>query len=571
MLLPKAPARLLEAAIVTVGTLALLAWIEDGLRLSLGGLTFSARGPLRPALVLLGLALLRTALARRDPAAFTTHPATCLPLVILTMTAVGSGLLHLTTVSGGADSYGYVSAASLLREGTLIRHQPEAAWLPAANATAVLSPLGYVPGPGSGTIVPLYPLGFPALIAATSLVLPVGAAPYLVAPAMAVLMLVVVYRIALDWIGAIPGAWLAVCLAAWDPLVFTYAKQPMSDIPAAAWLLLSIWCLVRPSPMPLLAGIAAGASFLTRPGGLGAIAAVALLAATGVRPSLPAIVRFGTGLAPAVALQAWLQWRLFGSPWRTGYGDLGELYSGATLLENAGIYARALVGTHTTLWVPLVVVGLIALRRRGTALWILLMLAASLIPYLLYFRFDHWETLRFVLPTVVLLDITAAAGATLVLSRAANPVMHAVVLVAFAALAAIQARTFLNAEGVPRLMDQERRYVVTAEWIDQQTPSGSLVFAGQHSGSLRHYARRVTLRWDVIAPGDLAPVVREAHRRGLAVYAALDGMEQPPFRDRFAAALQPAGSAGPETVTMLPAAQLGNVQVWELVSKEDAR
>jgi hypothetical protein len=388
---------------------------------------------------------------------------------------------------------------------------------------------------------------------------------------MAALMLVLIHRIAHHWIGDTPGAWLAVCLAAWDPLVFTYATQPMSDIPAAAWLLAAIWCLVRPAPMPVIAGIAAGASFLTRPGGLGAIAAVGLLAAIRVRPSLPALVRFGAGLAPGVVLQAALQWLLFGSPWRTGYGQLGDLYSGATLLENAAIYGRALGETHPALWVPLAVLGLVALWRRGMALWILLMLAASLIPYLLYLEFDHWETLRFVLPAVVLLDITAAAGVVLVLDRVAHPVMRAAALAVIAALASVHARTFLDTEGVPQLMEQERRYVLAAEWIDQQTPSGSLIFAGQHSGSLRHYARRTTLRWDVIAPGDLAPVVREARRRGHAVYAALDGDERSPFRDRFARALQPSGAAGWETVTMLPGAQVQNVQIWELVSREDPR
>ena len=555
-------ARLLDAAIVATGTLAVLAWLTHGLRLPLGFATLTISGPVRPAIVLAVLAVLRAALARRNPAAVDTPALPRLPLVILTLSAIGYWLIHLTTISGGADSYGYVSAAALLRQGALSSPQPEAAWLPASNAVAALTPLGYVPRPDIASIVPLYPLGFPAAIAAASVVLPPSVAPYIVAPAMAALVLALVYRLAQRWTGDAQAAWLATCLAAWDPLVITYAKQPMSDIPATAWLLLAIWCIVRPTPLPFLAGLAAGASFLTRPGGLGAAAAVALLAAIQVRPSPPALGRFAAGLAPLVALQAGLQWHLFGSPWRTGYGALGELYSGATLAENALIYGRALTSTHLVVWAPLVALGLAALRRSGTGPWILVLLAASLTPYLLYLKFDHWETLRFVLPAVVLLDIAAAAGAAMVLQRVHQPWVRSLAFVALAALALVHARTFLNKEGVPLLMEQERRYVLTAEWIDEHTPDGTLVFAGQHSGSLRHYAGRTTLRWDVIAPQDLAPVVREARGRGHAVYAALDANETSPFRERFAAV-----SA---SVTLLPGAQVRDVQIWELVPSETA-
>jgi hypothetical protein len=92
--------------------------------------------------------------------------------------------------------------------------------------------------------------------------------------------------------------------------------------------------------------------------------------------------------------------------------------------------------------------------------------------------------------------------------------------------------------------------------------AGTLVLAGQHSGSLRHYARRTTLRWDVIAPQDLAPVVREARRRGHAVYAALDADETSPFHERF--------TAVSASVTLLPGAQVRDVQIWELVPSETA-
>jgi hypothetical protein len=556
---------LLDGGIVLSGALALLAWMVSGVHIPLAVAALSVRQPLRPALVCLVLSLIRHVLARHRPG--TVPPALPhLPLLALTATGIGYAVTYLTTVSGGADSYGYVSAAHLIRTGTLSVPQPEAAWLPADHALAVLTPLGYVPRLADASIVPLYPLGFPALAAVG---LPLELAPYVVAPLMAVVVLVLVHRIAHHWTGSRTAAWLATSLTAWNPLVMTYATQPMSDIPATGWLLTAVWLLVRDTPRPLLAGLAAGVSFLTRPGGLGAIAAVALLTAVRTPPRAPALRRFAAGLAPCVALQALLQWRLFGSPWHTGYGSLDTLFAGTTVASNALIYAQAFVSVHTFAWIVLVLAGLYALGT-SRALWVLVLLTASLTPYLLYFRFDHWETLRFILPAVVILNVAAAAGTTALLSRVLGDPWRGIATIAVAALAIAHAGTFLRAEGVPLLMEQERRYPLTAEWIERYTPSGTLVLAGQHSGSIRHYAGRTTLRWDLLNPVDLEPVVQEARRRGVAVYAALDREELAPFRERFEASLA-ASPTDARRVTLLPGAQIRDVQIWELSPSEVTR
>jgi hypothetical protein len=63
------------------------------------------------------------------------------------------------------------------------------------------------------------------------------------------------------------------------------------------------------------------------------------------------------------------------------------------------------------------------------------------------------------------------------------------------------------------------------------------VLANQHSGSLRWYGRRETLRWDFIAPEDLANTVREVESRGATAYVALEGDEVRMFDERFAGAV----------------------------------
>jgi hypothetical protein len=270
------------------------------------------------------------------------------------------------------------------------------------------------------------------------------------------------------------------------------------------------------------------------------------------------------GLVPCIALQAALQWHLFGSPWTSGYGELGDLYAGATLTDNLFIYGRALSATHLTIWPPMIVAGLIVLDRRVAA-WLILLLVASLAPYLLYFRFDHWETLRFVLPAVMMLHLAAASGVGVLLRPGVPAAVQSLIALALVLVSIDTTRTFLVREGVPDLMEQERRYLLTAEWVDRHTPATALIVAGQHSGSLRHYGNRTTLRWDVLAPSDLVPVVREGRQRGRAVFVVLDRTEQEPFRTRFSAALSPSG------VTLLPGGQVRDVQIWELTTPETTR
>lgn len=72
------------------------------------------------------------------------------------------------------------------------------------------------------------------------------------------------------------------------------------------------------------------------------------------------------------------------------------------------------------------------------------------------------------------------------------------------------------------LVRQESRYAAVADWFSRRTPEGSLVFAALHSGSLRLYANRPTLRWVRMPPGSLAATVQEARRRGIECYAVFD-------------------------------------------------
>ena len=70
-------------------------------------------------------------------------------------------------------------------------------------------------------------------------------------------------------------ALLASALLAVNPLVFTYSIQAMSDVPAAAALMVGVAALSRTPSLPILAGIATALALVTRP----ALAPAAILIA----------------------------------------------------------------------------------------------------------------------------------------------------------------------------------------------------------------------------------------------------------------------------------------------------
>ena len=81
--------------------------------------------------------------------------------------------------------------------------------------------------------------------------------------------------------------------------------------------------------------------------------------------------------------------------------------------------------------------------------------------------------------------------------------------------------------------------------------------ASLHSGSIRYYGLRETLRWDRIPPGMLAGTWESLRDHGYATYLALDGpSEVEPFRIRFA------GELG--RVTLTPTARVREVDIFAL-------
>jgi hypothetical protein len=517
---------LVEAvAMLLLGTAAVVAW-TGGWRMEVFGLTVSVRGAGRLLALALASVALRAALSRDhlSPAREIRDMAARVVAGALLVAGPLTWVVHLSPYAGGADSYGYVSAAGRIREGELVRREPLAAALPFANGIEAATPLGYVASARvPDASVPAYPLGLPALMAAASVVAgPRG--PFLIAPVMGVVLVAVSCWMIYRWSRDVVLTLAAGAAVAFHPLVVTYAIQAMSDVPAAACFLLAA-ALLASGKAAALAGFAAAAAFLVRPALLPGAAALAVIPIiVGRRPARP-IVTFGCGIAFGVVLLAVSQWYLYGHPLANGYGPASELFQLRFLPANARSYVHWLVATHGLVWIAGVMFALARIGPIGTRLAIALPFVAAAAPYAIYRTYDHWETLRFVLPLLVATTGAAVAGLFTGL-RAWIPRAGTWIALVLTVVMIAQWVRWLDRERVFERSVHEQRFERAGDLVARATPVDAVVLASLHSGSIRYYASRQTLDWADIPPGELARTVAALQRSGHAVFVLLDGQDE---------------------------------------------
>jgi hypothetical protein len=575
--------KVLDVAVVLLATSVLLILTLGGIDYDWGGLHIRLHSISRP-LALLALALgARLALAAGifqgswGPTPTSSHPAPsrlalaagALRLVatrglLALLLAIGAVYAHYhVRVCGGLDSYGYVSTASLIASGHLTEPQPLVEYLPFESASSAVAPLGYVAGPDGHTQVPRFPLGLPMVMALFKIFGPMG--PFFVPLLMAYATMALGFLLGREPGVAASGLFAAAIVAS-DPLLVDYAIQPMSDVPAACWLVAAVWLRIggsertRPTRGPqrgsrvgvryvgrvfldpaILAGACAGMAFLTRPALL--IAAIALGLVTLDR-SFRETARFGATLAAFIVVQMAVNLMLYGSVGTSGYGPASYMFeiSRSRIIANASNFAKWLTYSHTAVIWLLWPAALAILRRRRWAWQISAVAAAAALPYLFYLVFDDWESSRFLLPAIVLVLILAARALSALLAQPSSasalrwrPASAGPLVLFMIALGCTSAsHRFLQYEGVYRLGDLEAKYALAGEWIKTHTPDRAVVLAGLHSGSIRLYGLRPTIRWDQIPADKLSPTLRNLEAAGYQPYLALDVASEPPlFAERF--------------------------------------
>jgi hypothetical protein len=520
-----------------------------GFAITLGGLRLRAHDPLVPAVA--ALLLLVLAFARgRDPLQracvwwWTILGQAAAPIACtLALMVMAAGWTWGTHVAGGSDSYCYLNEAELLASGRVRQLQPIAADVPWPGAAWVFVPAGHAPAPAPpGAVVPICPAGYPLMMAATRTIAG-RSGMFAVVPVLGGLAVWFVFVIGRRLGGALAGVAAALLLAA-SPVFLYQVVQPMSDVPALAlWLaaLVFAWrAIEHPGARRFaLSGAVAGAAVLVRPNLVPLAGVIMLWIFAASRGTTRARVRdavvFGLALVPfALAVMA-VQNAMYGGPLKSGYGQLGALFTLDHVLPNLARYPRWMLETET----PFIALALLAPwlcgsgPARSRAPWALLAFAAAtLVCYLPYVVFDAWWYLRFLLPGLaVILALSAAVFVRLV--ERLRPALRAPL---FAAAIGALVVFYLAVAADRQVFDLhrlERRYRTGGEYVASHLPPNAAVLTVRQSGSVRYYSARPTAVWADLDPDSLDLALEFLRSRHYHPYLLFETGEEPAFRARF--------------------------------------
>jgi len=454
---------------------------------------------------------------------------------------------------GGSDSHCYAGQARMFAEGRVALAPPLVPPVPWPNAGATFAPSGFAPGPGpDGGSVPLCPAGLAVAMAAAARIAG-DAAIFAVVPLMGLLAVWCTWLLGSRLAGPGAGAASALLLAC-SPTFLYQLVQPMSDVPAAALWTAALATALGPeargrgtAARGVAAGLLTGAAIMMRPN-LAPLAAIPLLL---LWPSRAAALASAGGVAPGVVAVALLQAAVYGSPLRSGYGDLKQLFSLAYVPTNLVNYPAWLASAHT----PVLALGAIAplVAARRAVAWLLLAFVAGVFAaYLPYVPFTDWWYTRFLLPALpalVVLTVMVLERAARALPRRAAVAVLTVVVLASGGYWLARA----NALEVFRVKTLEQKYAELGRFAASRLPRNAIVLAAQPAGSVRFYARLPTLSWDAIDPAWLERVFAECRARGLVPYLAVEGWEAESFRSRFR------GHSPAADLDWPPRAVIGNV------------
>ena len=514
--------RFVGRLLTAVGTSALVILViitmTGGFTVRAGPLYLSAhnwRGPLLIALTAFAAVALLGRGALADAASESWHfvdaHALAFAIVLASVTA-GVGIAYGTYSSSSSDASGYISEAQLLASARLTTDEPLARGVAWPNATWAFTPLGYRPGPEAGELVPTYPAGLPLVIAPVRL-LAGELACYLVVPLLGAVAVLATFGIGARLHSRAAGVAAALFLAT-SPIFLFQLVQPMSDVAVTAWWTLALLFAISPLPnSALTSGAAAGLAVLTRPNLLPLAAVIAVAAMNYPRGGddrrlrVGRLIAFVAGITPAIGAQLLMQWRLYGSPFASGYGAPSDLFAASNIAPNAvGYTQRMLRGEAPALVLAalaLLVIAIVHRHRRDTPPLkrpvVFATLASAIVgaSYLPYGVFAEWSYLRFLLPVFPLFFVLIGALLVTALLQVPAPIRAMAFLCALAVGASANVLR-AQQEQAFNLHRYESRYRFAGRYLASALPPNAVVITVQESGSVRYYARVPIVRWDLL-------------------------------------------------------------------------
>ena len=445
------------------------------------------------------------------------------------------GVARGTYAAGGSDSSCYALMADAFAAGKLQPTSALVAQVPWPESVKTFSPGGFVTSETNPSAsAPVCAPGFSVLLA-----------PLIAAGGFdAIFMLTPIAGGLLVWLTFIAGrvianpvaGAMAAVLVASSPSTLYQVVQPMNDVMTAAMWMATFVALI--SKRWALAGLCCGLALLVRPNllPLAFVAALAALGITDLGLGIRNLTRFAFAALPVGILVLWLNHELYGSPFQTGYGQLGHLFGLSVVPINASRYFAWLIETHTAF--PLLAFAapfVVAREKRADVALAIGLIFATCFIYFLYTPFDDWSYLRFLLPAIALM-IVLASGVTVHAFTRAFPrrpgVSALMVALATAGLAFFCVR---EADGrlAFNLKNLEQRYRSAGLVVRDRLPENAVVLSVWDSGAVRFHGRKEALTWAGLDPAWLDRAVSWLDGHGHTPYILVESWEEPAFRSRF--------------------------------------
>jgi hypothetical protein len=464
---------------------------------------------------------------------------------LLTAALFTVALVWGTKAIGGSDSWGYMSEAQGFLNGRVQITQPFVKDVPWPSRWWTFTPLGFKPisvyhdvtEADEGTIVPFYSPGLPLLMAAAHLI---GGyqAMFFVVPLLSAAIVIGTYRIGLH-LTSRPAALLGAWLTAISPCIMFMMMATMTDVPVAGAFAVGFWLLLDGGAWKAIgAGLATAVAIAIRPN-FAPIAAImalyyvpALFAARTRRTSILEGALFCVGVLPGPLTVAAVNAQLYGSPMMSGYGPLSQFFALDHIWPNLQRYPAWLAEAQT----PVAWIGLAAVFLPTRWIWSGVRRTAALVIsaltvlfvwglYLVYDVYDAWWFSRFILtswPFIMLGTAAVVVAIARIERRVLLPLMALVMILVsiYQVWFAVHMNTF-------NLWTGERRFVVAAKMARRLTPRNSVIISGQHTGSLRFYAGRMTMHYDPIQPEWVDRTVTWLNEHGAHPYLLVEDWEVP--------------------------------------------
>ena len=469
-----------------------------------------------------------------------------LPLILLFCLYGIFLALNVMAYAGGSDSSGYLNAARLIAAGKLHEKQRIVEGISTSQISShTYIPLGFTPSVNE-EMVPKYPLGLPILVALTSFITGLAAAPNLVMWLHAIGSLILIYNFAL--ILNLEKFWavIATIMLAINPLFISYSLQLMSDMPSLFWCGLTIFSALKTREKvnwAIIAGASAGMAVMIRPANI--LIFIPLLIALG--KNWRSLIYCGLAGLPFAAIMLILNHGLYGKFITTGYGDMSSLFSLKNIPPSVDAYARYLPLELTPF--ALLAVGIFIPKIWRQNQRILVIIAAWIVPFLIFYscyQFTHetWGYMRFLLPifpAIILAMILTVRNIHESLPKFCMMILMFFLTFSFCWQASVFAR-------LPILTDEDLSYFKATNWANNNLPKNSIIIAMQTSGALFHYTDFSIIRYDSVDKKSL----EEIEKIQRPIYAMLFPFElEDALETRFPGKWEKVTEVSPATIWRL--------------------